>query len=52
MEIIADVAKISMEQIDDVLACKIGSLHFGIEDSEQQVIFDRCQEQMQALKYE
>ncbi len=51
LKILTDVAKVSREQISDVLAHKIGSFHYGIEEFEQQVIRERCREPMQALGY-
>jgi len=51
MEILTDVAKVSGAQIDNVLAHKLGSKNFGIEDYQQQLILQRCREPMQALGY-
>jgi hypothetical protein len=51
LEILADVAKVSHEQVSLVLAHKIGSCNAGISDSERATILDRCREPMAALGY-
>ena len=51
LEILADVAKVSRQQVSLVLAHKIGSCNAGISESQRATILDRCREPMAALGY-
>lgn len=51
LEILAEVAKVSREQVSMVLAHKIGSHNAGLTESERTAIIERCREPMAALDY-
>ena len=51
MSILAEVAKVSREQVSMVLAHKIGSINAGISESGRAAIRDRCREPMKAMGY-
>jgi hypothetical protein len=51
LKILADVAKVSREQVSKVLAHKIGSQNAGIIESERATICERCREPMADLGY-
>ena len=51
MAILAEVAKVSREQVSAVLAHKIGSINAGLSESEQNTILEHCREPMEALGY-
>ncbi len=46
-----DVAKITSAQFESVMAHKIGSKHFGVEEEERDFILQRCREPMKAFGY-
>lgn len=46
-----DVSKITSDQFESVMAHKIGSKHFGVEDEERDFILQRCREPMEAFGY-
>lgn len=51
MAMLADVAKITPEHIEQVMSHKIGSAHWGISEIERQTILEQCGEMMTALRY-
>ncbi len=51
MEILAEVANVSREQVSMVLADKIGSHHAGISEPERTTIIEHCRELMATLGY-
>jgi hypothetical protein len=51
LEIVADAAKITTEQIESVLSCKIGSSNYGLDDTERDAILENCREPMAAYGY-
>ena len=51
MAILAEVAKVSREQVSAVLSHKIGSINAGLSESEKNTILEHCRESMEALGY-
>ncbi len=51
MAILAEVAKVSRQQVSAVLAHKIGSVNAGLSESEQDAILERCREPMETFGY-
>ncbi|MBU4399607.1 MAG: sulfotransferase, partial [Planctomycetes bacterium] len=51
MEIVGDAAKISLHQIEMVLANKVGGRKGEIDESDRKKIGERCREAMEALGY-
>jgi hypothetical protein len=52
LKTISDTARLTNEQILDVLACKLGSRHQGLSEEERRTINEQCQEVMAMLGYQ
>jgi hypothetical protein len=51
LDLLADVAQVTREEVSNVLGHKIGSGRVGISDAERRAILDGCREPMEALGY-